>query len=344
MRTRTFGRGQQFAALALLVASVGSTWAATKKDEAVHLHAADSELIRVGTPHAALFDVSSYGNRMFAVGAGGQIMRSDNGGADWELEKAPNQAAYLGVSNAGDYAVAVGQMGIIAYRDRQGGWALAESNTQERLFDVAVNASGTGIAVGAFGALLRTTDGGKTWAEAAPQWKGVFRDGNGRLGDFFAPSMYTVQVSDGGHVWVGGELALVMTSDDGGLNWTIRNAGGNDEQGVEPTISAVHVRKDGVGYAVGQEGFVLRTKDSGHTWEALARPTKANLLGVASKKDGTVVMTAMRDMRISRDEGRTFNPVYGNGIETGWFHGVVPAEGAHAITVGIAGKVLRVIN
>lgn len=344
MLKATLKRGQQFAALAILATATGSAFASTDDDKAIHLHAAESELVRSGTPHAALFDVSVFGNRMFAVGAGGQIMRSDNGGTAWELETPPNQAAYLGVANAGNYAVAVGQMGIIAHREPSGQWTLAESGTQERLFDVGLNSNGVGVAVGAFGTLLRTTDGGKTWSESAPPFKGVFRDGNGRLGDFFAPSMYTVQVSEEGKVWVGGELALVMTSDDGGQTWVIRNAGGNDEQSVEPTISAVHVRGDGVGYAVGQEGFVLKTMDSGSTWEALARPTKANLLGVASKKDGTVVMSAMRDMRISRDDGRTFNPVYGNGIETGWFHGVVPADGAHAVTVGIAGKVLRVIN
>ncbi len=343
MRNGTFGRGQRVAALIAFAAIVHPAWAESK-DDAVHIHSAESELVRVGTPHAALFDVSAYGSRLFTVGAAGQILRSDDGGKQWEPELAPSPAAYLGVSNAGDYAVAVGQMGIVAYRNLQGEWAVAESNTTERLFDVSINARGVGVAVGAFGALIRTSDGGKTWVEAAPSWKGVFRDGAGRLGEFFTPSLYTVQTSESGKVWVGGELALIMTSEDGGVSWTIRNAGGNDEEGIEPTISAIDVRSDGVGYAVGQEGFILRTENAGATWASLPRPTKSNLLGVASKRDGTVVLSGMRDMRISRDDGRTFNPVYGNGIETGWFHGVVAVDGAHALTVGIAGKVLRVIN
>lgn len=343
MRTKMFNRGQRLAALVLAASLAGPVWA-EGKDGVVHMHAAGSELVRVGTPHAALFDISAFGDRLFAVGAGGQILRSDDGGVNWEAEQAPSPAAYLGVSTDGEVTVAVGQMGTIAYRSMQGDWSLAESNTVERLFDVSVNAKGVGVAVGAFGALLRTADGGKTWVEAAPQWKGVFRDGAGRLGDFFTPSLYAVETNENGRVWVAGELSLIMTSDDGGVSWVIRNAGGNDDEGIEPTISAINVRTDGVGYAVGQEGFVLKTEDFGVNWVAVPRPTKSNLLGVASKKDGTVVLSGMRDMRISRDQGRTFEPVYGNGIETGWFHGVVAVEGAHALAVGVSGKVLRVIN
>jgi len=328
----------------VLVAGLAGPALAESADRTVHTYSASSELLRQGTPHAALFDISTDGQQLFAVGAGGQIMRSDDRGVNWEAEATPVPSAYLGVSTAGSHTVAVGQMGTIAYRAAPGEWKLADSNTLERLFDVAINSHGVGVAVGAFGALMRTADGGRTWVEAAPQWKGVFRDGAGRLGDFFTPSLYAAEISEKGRIWVAGELSLIMTSDDGGSSWTIRNAGGNDDAGIEPTLSAIDVRSDGVGFAVGQEGVVLKTEDFGARWAALPRPSKANLLGVASKRDGTVVLSGMRDMRISRDGGQTFEPVYGNGIETGWFHGVVAIEGAHALTVGVAGKVLRVIN
>ncbi len=343
MRTAAISRGAAVAAFTL-VAGLSGPAVAADTDRGVHSYSAGSELLRQGTPHAALFDISSDGGHLLAVGAGGQIMRSDDGGVNWQPESTPVPLAFLGVSAAGSHAVAVGQMGTIAYRAAAGEWKLAESNTQERLFDVSINSRGIGVAVGAFGALLRTEDGGRSWVESAPSWKGVFRDGAGRLGDFFTPSLYAAEISEKGRIWVAGELSLIMTSDDGGNSWTVRNAGGNDDEGIEPTLSAVDVRDDGVGFAVGQEGVVFRTDDFGVRWVALPRPSRANLLGVASKPDGTVVLSGMRDMRISRDGGQTFEAVYGNGIETGWFHGVVAVEGAHALTVGVAGKVLRVIN
>ena len=146
--------------------------------------------------------------------------------------------------------------------------ALREQAPHARLFNVSVNSRGVGVAVGAFGALLRTVDGGVSWQPIERDWKSVFRDGDMRLGDFFMPSLYGVQVNEDNRVWVVGELALAMRSPDGGETWQITHAGGNDSEGVEPTLSAVHVRSDGTGFAVGQEGYVLKTRvaqfEAGH--------------------------------------------------------------------------------
>ncbi len=319
--------------------------AAQAKPEGPAAYSARSEMLLEGTAHQALFGVAKSGSSLYAVGAAGRVLHSDDGGNNWVLESTPGPAALLGVSAAGDHAVAVGQMGLILKRDPEGVWKSVESGTQERLFNVSVNSRGVGIAVGAFGALLRTADGGASWQVIERDWKGVFRDGDMRLGDFFTPSLYGVQINEDNHVWVVGELALAMRSPDGGKTWQITHAGGNDTEGVEPTLSAVHVRSDGTGYAVGQGGYVLRTRSSGQSWQALKRPTKVNLLGVTSSRDGAVIITGMRDMQISRDDGRTFDPVYGNSISTGWFHGVTTGpHGAHAVTVGVGGKILRITN
>ncbi|ORE87283.1 hypothetical protein ATO7_09587 [Oceanococcus atlanticus] len=315
------------------------------KPEGAAAYSADSELLLEGTAHEALFGVTGSGKSLFAVGAAGRVLHSQDGGKTWVREPTPGPAALLGVSAAGEHIVAVGQMGIILRRQSDASWTPVESGTKERLFNVSVNSRGVGVAVGAFGALLRTADGGVSWQPIERDWKGVFRDGDMRLGDFFMPSLYGVQVNEDNRVWVVGELALAMRSPDGGETWQITHAGGNDSEGVEPTLSAVHVRSDGTGFAVGQEGYVLKTRTSGQTWQALKRPTAVNLLGVTSSHDGVVVITGMRDMQISRDDGRNFYPVYGNGISTGWFHGVTPGgNGAHAVTVGVGGKVLQIIN
>jgi photosystem II stability/assembly factor-like uncharacterized protein len=327
------------AAAVVAAASVGIAGART-----AGTYSGESELLTSASPHLPLFDIAADGDRLFAVGAGGRVLRSADGGATRTAESADTMTSLLGVSAAGDHVVAVGQMGELRVRSQDGGWTAVDTGTVERLFDIAINRNGVGVAVGAFGAVLRTEDGGASWTPAAPAWIGVFRDDAGRLGEMFAPSVYGVQIDDANRVWAAGELGLIMTSDDGGANWTIRRAGGNDETGIDPTLSSIHVRADGTGYAVGQLGTVLRTRDHGQTWKELPRATQANLLGVTSNPDGTVVVTGMRAMLISRDEGRRFDPVYGNDIATGWYHGVVAARGERrvALAVGIGGNILGI--
>lgn len=304
---------------------------------------AQSELLLDGTPHQVLFDIHQNKQSLFAVGVGGRILRSDDAGKNWVAEQTPSQMALLGIASAGEHTIAVGQMGLILQRQADQTWQVVESGTQERLFDVAINSSGVGIAVGAFGTLLRTQNGGSSWVKAAPDFKGVFRDGRGLLGDFFAPNMYGVQINEQSQAWVVGELALIMLSSTGGQDWQIVHAGGNDAQGIDPTLSGVDVHRSGMGFAVGQEGYLLRTQDGGQEWVALERPSDANLLGVVVAGNDTVVLTGMRDMRISNDGGDSFIPVRGNGISTGWFHGITTTpKGDYALTVGVSGKILLI--
>lgn len=309
------------------------------------LTAVKSELLLDGTAHQVLFDIDADAERVFAVGAGGRILRSDDAGRNWVTENSKVKTALLGVSSAGEHTVAVGQMGLILQRQADKSWKKIDSGSQERLFDVSINRAGYGVAVGAFGTLLRTQDGGSHWIDAAPDFKGVFRDNADRLGDFFTPNMYGVQINEDKRVWVVGELALVMRSPNGGKDWQFTHVGGNDDDGIDPTLSGVHVRSNGTGFAVGQEGFLLRTQNSGKHWQALARPSEANLLGVLTTDDGAVVITGMRDMRISRDGGASFIPVRGNAISTGWFHGITTAPGRDdGLAVGVGGKILLISN
>jgi photosystem II stability/assembly factor-like uncharacterized protein len=295
-----------------------------------------------GIPHEALFAIDFDDQIGIAVGAGGEILRSTDGGKSWMREAAPRRLALLGVAVRGERAIAVGQMGAVLLRSADGRWTEVDSGTQERLFGVDLNAQGVALAVGAFGALLRSTDGGETWAPAAPEWTGTFKDTAGRLGDFFEPSMYGVQISDDGQAWVVGELALVLRSTDAGASWQVGHAGESSVDGVDPTLFGLSMRADGSGVAVGQEGYVLLSDDGGASWRSIERPTHANLLSVHGSADGVVVATGMREMLFSRDGGTSWQPVRGEDIATGWYSGAArPGNGSAPLVVGNAGRILR---
>ena len=78
-------------------------------------------------------------------------------------------------------------------------------------------------------------------------------------------------------------------SSGGGASWQALHRG-------DASIFALELRADGAGYAVGQNGTVLRTADGGASWAAVDAGTQAILLGVHSSADGQVIATGMRDM------------------------------------------------
>lgn len=309
------------------------------------LHAQTPNQVIRGIPHQALFSTSFDGEHGIAVGAGGQIMVTDDSGATWRDEESPTGLALLGVSLKGDTTIAVGQMGTIIVRHGEGEWQVIEPLTPERLMAVAVNQQGIALAVGSFGALLRSTDGGLTWNALSPEWEGMFDDAAGRLGGFFEPSLYDVTITDEGLVHIVGELMLVLRSEDGGETLAAASAGGSRIDGVDPSLFAVDMRDDGSGFAVGQEGLVMRTSDRGETWTTEPPKTTSNLLSVSSSNDGGVVIAGMRDALYSRDDGHTWMRIEGADIAIGWYSGTAwPTEGKGPFLVGNAGSILQVVN
>lgn len=306
------------------------------------LHALTPNQISRGIPHQALFSVAFDGDRGYSVGAGGQILVSNDAGATWTPEESPTRLALLGVAVKGNVAIAVGQMGTIVVKAGDGDWELVEADTQERLFAVDLNAKGVAIAVGGFGTLLRSNDAGAQWSKAAPEWEGMFNDPTGMLG-FFEPSMYDVRVTDDGVVTIVGEVSLVLRSEDGGETFTAVNAGGGSDEGIDPSLFAVEILPNGNGFAVGQEGFMLQTNDAGKTWRGMSVQTTSNLLGVSSSPAGEVVIAGMRDALFSVDNGQTWQRINGVDIAIGWYSGTAwPVGAVGPLLVGNAASILQI--
>jgi photosystem II stability/assembly factor-like uncharacterized protein len=164
-----------------------------------------------------------------------------------------------------------------------------------------------------------------------------------RLGGFFEPNVYGVKISESGRVWVVGELALVMMSEDSGLSWTAKHAGGSSDEEVSSTLSAIDVRDDGIAYAVGQEGYILKSTDQGNSWNTVKAATHQNLLGVTSLPSGLVVAPGMRAILLSFDDGANWTTADGLDVKTGWYGSVaISAENQEAIVVGNNSNIIKI--
>lgn len=105
-------------------------------------------------------------NRLFAVGDGGAIFRSTNGGGAWTRVYSATTAplhAVAGATTNDQPLVAVGAGGIILVSEGEGAtWKPAPSPTTQDLHRVRVLRDGTIVAVGDAGTIVRSDAGGFT--------------------------------------------------------------------------------------------------------------------------------------------------------------------------------------
>ena len=89
-----------------------------------------------------LRDVAMSGAVGYAVGTGGVILRTVDGGATWEHESSPTRPADLNavaISADGDVAAAVGAQGALLV-NQTGSWETRDTGTTGDLLDVALPA------------------------------------------------------------------------------------------------------------------------------------------------------------------------------------------------------------
>lgn len=287
------------------LASFGSAVLAQESDPIV-------EVLESGIPHDKLFAIDMKGSWGLAVGSFGLMRETQDGGETWTTADPLTTKALLGVTAAGDTQLVVGQQGTIFRRVEGADWKQVEAGLTQRIMDVSLHDSGLGYIVGEFGFMAKSEDAGLTWTMVTKDWESVNEEG-------YEPHLYSTVVKDDGTIFVAGEFGLIMMSTDRGQ--TFKQVHGGD-QGVFD----LHFADDGdgtsSGYAVGQEGLVLKTIDGGATWSSVAVDTNSNLLGVWSG-NGEVVVTAIRDLLRSRDDGKSFSS-FSADLQIGrtWYQGV----------------------
>lgn len=290
------------------------------------------------TAHSALFGLTLDQDRGVAVGAKGAIYESQDGGQSWSMAaESPTRSALLSVSTRGGKAIAVGISGLILTSTGKGQWKKVESGTPNRLLTVALNSSGLAVAAGEFGTVIRSTDGGETWAAGGPDWSSFVTPDNLGAGE---PMIYAAVVSDEGQVTLAGEFGLIVRSMDGGTTWQVLRAPMNGA----PTINGLFMQAAGSSsYAVGQRGEMLISTDGGNSWGRCTVETKLNFLGVTAAPNGHVVISGMRVMYRSVNGGMTWDLVRDGDATTEWYQAVRtdPSSG-RIYAVGHSGRIIQI--
>ena len=261
-----------------------------------------------------LIDVDKAGDRLVAVGSRGHVVYSDNLGGSWIQAPVPVRQLLTAVDFIDDkrgWAVGhdslvlhtndAGETWTVQYRDPEieveddEGFGYLE----KPLMDVWFRDANTGIAVGAYGLMLRTDDGGKTWEDVS----------------------YVVDNEDGFHynaitevkgagLFLVGEMGTMYRSTDYGDTWETL-----EDLPYDGSLFGVSGTGDVGGVvAWGLRGNVFRSNDFGDNWRQVrlntprGTPVTATLAGGQLAADGRLILVGVGGVvAISDDRGRSFN-------------------------------------
>ena len=212
----------------------------------------------------------------YAVGHGGSVLVSRDGGESWALSLDGRHAAEILLAAAQARGDARGS----AEAKR-----LVEDGPDKPFLDVLVRDPLNAFVVGAYGLALSTEDGGKSWRSWLAR-----SDNPGGL------HLNAIR-GRGERLLIVGEQGLVLLSDDSGASFrTIETpyAGSFFTAELPSTNSLV---------IAGLRGNILRSADDGDNWTALVSPVEASITASAIQPDGALVFVNQAGMVMHEQAG-----------------------------------------
>jgi photosystem II stability/assembly factor-like uncharacterized protein len=200
---------------------------------------------------------------VFISGNYGKILRTFNGGNNWNLIYSDTLIQFWGLffvnSNTG---FAAGSNGRIMKTTNKGdNWVIQTSTTITALDGIYFLDENTGY-IGGANIILKTTNGGQTW---------VNKVGNFISGFETAQSLYFSDANTGYYCTNTSNCRIVKTTD-GGDTWTLINS--IDNIGAGWDMSFVNAN---TGYVCTGNGKVLKTTNAGMNWGYQNTPLTENL-------------------------------------------------------------------
>lgn len=228
----------------------------------------------------------------WAVGDGGLILRTSNGGDLWEIHPSGTEASLQNIAFVdSETAWIVGSGGtILKTIDGGGRWTPQYTGSTQALYGVHFVDNRRGWVAGSEGIILRTKDGGSNWevqVSNTSEWlydiffldanMGWAVGGGGTIlktsngGEDWEPQnsnattrLYSIYFKDADTGWAVGNrtFANILQTTDGGNTWTA-------QPGVDDALTDIYFTDSNTGWAVGSSQRIIKSTDGGNTWESL---------------------------------------------------------------------------
>jgi photosystem II stability/assembly factor-like uncharacterized protein len=195
----------------------------------------------------------------WTVGDYGLILKTTDGGNNWEIQNSPSKSFLKSISiiNEKTLWVAGSYGGVLLTTDGGKEWKIIETNVTTNFRDLNFLDEQTGYVVGESGIILKTTNGGQSWEnQLIPviNINGVFFT-NANKG--WAVGKYNNNF----------DRFFIMQTTNGGKNWILNDTSYGYNSYINNELMDVQFLNDSVGYVMNQMGHIRRTSDAGKTWE-----------------------------------------------------------------------------
>ncbi len=230
----------------------------------------------------------------WAVGEGGNIVRTNDGGATWESVASPTDVNLWAVAFANaSFGFAVGDNGTIL-KWNGSSWKAVESTTSLSLLGVALSGSQKGIAVGEGGTILEWD--GSAWGQVDANPTDALLFGVTIANDrAFAVGEGGTIVTWDGALWSAMQQSLTTNNllavkllspsfgiavGEGGtiLHWN--GSSWSKKKGSGPDINSIAIANGSSAVAGGSDGVIVRWNGSAWATESIA--TSESILGIAA--------------------------------------------------------------
>lgn len=242
----------------------------------------------------------------WAVGHGGVILHSNNGGTTWEKQFDGNQANELILAHINQNIHSLKQKYEAADELEQEDLLLAIEDAEYALsdaeFDAEMGAANPllgvwfenethGYVVGAYGLFFTTNDGGKRWEFIA-----------GRMDNIDRYHLNAIQKIKGGALLIAGEAGALFSSHDMGETWaTLYGPYQGSYFGIQNTKNQNEV------LVYGLRGKVYKSRDDGQSWQRIETSITTSLAGSTLSDDGTITLVGFSGTILtSNDDGQSF--------------------------------------
>ena len=236
-------------------------------------------------------------NTGWAVGEGGTVIKTTNGGQKWIWYESgvENTLKTVAAVNNGQRVIAAGDGGIIIISEDAGEtWNTLPSGTTDNIWNMQMITDEIGWMVGESATALKTSDGGLTWLQQSVPHTNL--------------AYWDVSFIDTSFGYICCNTAIVLKTTNGGSSWQIQQAG--DTRSLFTIYAFDTLWASAAGFA----GKVVYTTNGGSNWlNAGGNVSAAEINKIKFINDTTGYMASSGNLYKSTNKGISWSSIPGLG-------------------------------